>query len=129
MESGVNDNQILIPYRCLHSYSTVSGAHQLTLRQSTIVLWCDAFAVHPLLLLIDMVEEGSCPQRVIGSLLEGSVLSTILLLTAFSIGVFSSSFLRAVFGILFKLNHRKSSTVKTLSSPEELPKLPDTVRT
>ena len=60
--------------------------------------------------------------------MEGSVLSTILLLTAFSIGVFSSSFLRAAFGLLLDLNQRKTTSVKILSNPDELPKLPDSVR-
>jgi hypothetical protein len=59
---------------------------------------------------------------------RSSFLTTVLIVVAFTLGVLGSNLFRSVFGLLSRLNHRKSLTENTNKQTEKLPDLPPTVR-
>jgi hypothetical protein len=59
---------------------------------------------------------------------RSSFLTTVLIVVAFTLGVLGSNLFRSVFGLLSRLNHRKSLTENTHKQTEKLPDLPPTVR-
>ena len=59
---------------------------------------------------------------------RSSFLTTVLIVVAFTLGVLGSNLFRSVFGLLSRLNHRKSLTESTHKQTEKLPDLPPTVR-
>ena len=75
-----------------------------------------------------MSEDGKCLLRGFGYLGDSSILLNILILTAFTLGVCTYHVFRSVFGVVWSLNQQKSSSVKSSTKKDELPKLPATVR-
>lgn len=59
---------------------------------------------------------------------RSSFLTTVLIVVAFTLGVLGSNLFRSVFGLLSRMNHRKSLTENTNKQTEKLPDLPPTVR-
>ena len=59
---------------------------------------------------------------------RSSFLTTVLIVVAFTMGVLGSNLFRSVFGLLSRLNHRKSLTENTNKQTEKLLELPPTVR-
>ena len=59
---------------------------------------------------------------------QSSFLTTVLIVAAFTLGVLGSNLFRSVFGLLERLNYRKSLSVNTNRPAEKLPDLPPTVR-
>ena len=59
---------------------------------------------------------------------QSSFLTTVLIVAAFTLGVLGSNLFRSVFGLLARLNYRKSLSVNTNKPAEKLPDLPPTER-